>query len=454
MDMMSDERLITFCRSLSDAVRSGLPLSEAFSTLSKSAAHGKIIAGAAKMTADGSSLHEALRAQGIFPPVLIALIRAGEEGGKTEEFLDLFAECLEVRVEFRRRILRALVYPAFAAILAGALFLFFSLKAVPFILGSLLSAGVAIPARTFWLNDMAAKLYNNWPPVIIFICLSALALMALLRSGPGRKLSALAGHWLPVFRFATEQARLYHIYTTMGLLLKAGLPLSAMMDVLQQFAQDDPVTRRRFSRAAAILSDGGSFMEGLGSCMPPEDRHSMEVGEKAGRLDDILLRLGKTHHDLHLHRLKLLVTGFKISAAIALALLSFGLIFTILRPVLSSVAVALNGSFSARPLTGAAAPPGPAPSSKPAGAGRLLPDPSAVTDQTGLFNTSQGRKIAELMKKSGQKGPATPEDGARTQTEAQEKQVPKTKKRLLGPAAPIKTLKFQKINPTPVTPTN
>ncbi|MDT8285867.1 MAG: type II secretion system F family protein, partial [Elusimicrobiales bacterium] len=60
--MISDESLLGFCRDLSAAVRSGLPLSDAFETLARSRGHGGLIAGAARLTAGGSMLHEALAA--------------------------------------------------------------------------------------------------------------------------------------------------------------------------------------------------------------------------------------------------------------------------------------------------------------------------------------------------------------------------------------------------------
>ena len=111
--MMSDERLLDFCRALVSTVRSGLALSDAFETLAKASRHRRMIAGAAQLTARGVSLHEAFKAQRVFPPVFLALLRAGEEGGKIDEFLELYADSLEVRVKFRRRVERLLVYPAF-----------------------------------------------------------------------------------------------------------------------------------------------------------------------------------------------------------------------------------------------------------------------------------------------------------------------------------------------------
>jgi len=449
--MMSDERLMSFCRALTDTVRSGLSLSEAFEILSRSPKYGKFIAGAAELTADGSSLHEALKAQKIFPPVFIALVRAGEEGGKVAEFLTLYADCLQVRIEFRRRIGRALVYPAFAVISAGALLLFALFMVLPMILGPFFTAGIAVPGQILWLSGLPGYLYKYWPPVILVICIAALAFKIFLRSGPGRKICALAGHWLPGFRFATGEARLYHIYTTMGLLLKAGIGPGAMMDVLLQFSQDDPVVHRRFLRVSAMFSGGKSFSESLGGGIPADDLHSLEIAEKAGRLDETLLRLGKNHYDRHLHRLKLLVTGFRISAMVTIALLSFGLFLVLMRPVLSLLTGTQGFAPDPRGLT---TPSGQAPSPAGVSGGLQLPNSYVVGDPTALFNKASGKRVLELMKKSASKTPISTAERSLPAGRQAQPEEPRTGKKKLGPVSPIKTIKFQKKATTPIKPTD
>ncbi|MDQ7772923.1 MAG: type II secretion system F family protein [Elusimicrobiales bacterium] len=393
--MISDERLMNFCRDLSAAVKSGLPLSDAFETLARSREHGRLIAGAARLTAAGRMLHEALAEQGGFPPVFLALLRAGEEGGKTDEFLDLYAGCLEVRVEFRRRIGRALIYPAFAGGLALALLLVFAFKAVPLIMEPLENAGLAVASRPAWLDALAGALAAHWPAALAAAFVLFLAARAALRSGPGRKALSLAGHLLPGFRYLSEQARLYHIYTTTGLLLKAGLPLGAMMDVLDQFAAADPLTRRRFARAAVLVSAGRGLAESLEPLMPPADRPGLEMAEKTGRLDETLLRLGKAAYDRHLHRLKVAMSVFKIAVMAALAPICFLLIYMLLRPVLGALKGA-GDAVVAPPAMDASALPG---REVPQGAGPgPYPPEDAAEDGTAKFNREQGGKIADFIK--------------------------------------------------------
>ncbi len=381
--MISEERLLGFCRGLTASVKSGLPLSDAFATLAKTGGYGRHIARAASMTAQGSFMHEAFSAQGIFPKVFIALLRAGEESGKTEEFLDVYADCLQVRIEFRRRIERLLLYPAFALAFALALLLFFSFKVIPLLLEPLIKAGAAVPRQILLVNYAAEKLRADWPPVMLAIVALILLGRWFVRSGPGRKLFGLAGHALPVFRFASSEARLYYQYTIMGLLFKAGVSLGAMMDILRQFSMDDLVSRGRFARAAEKVAGGAGFAESVAPLVPEEDRHSLEVAEKAGRLDDTLMARGRLHYDMHLHRMEMLVTAFNIATLGGLALATFALMAALVWPVLS----ALGGSGRALKNVLPSLELGASPSGT-----KAVPE-----TPSGRFNRLQGGKVSGFI---------------------------------------------------------
>lgn len=335
--MIQDEALRDMCRGLSGAIKSGMALSAAFETLSAAPAYGRYLARAAELTAGGTPMHEAFSQQGIFPPVFTALLRAGEEGGKTDQFLDLYADSLDVRIDFRRSLGRVLIYPAFAVLLGLGLFAFMSLKAIPVITAPLTRAGAPVHGAASLLAAAGTALGQHWLIALVSLAALWLAGKALLRTGPFRKLLSLAAHWLPGFRYATAESRLYYVYTTIGLLLRAGFPLTAMMDVMLQFSADDPVLSRRFSRAAKLLAGGGNFCLAMGGILTPDDQRSMQIAEGAGRLDETLLRLAEQHRGLHLHRLKTLATYTTIAVTVALAPLCFMLIMSVIKPVFSGI---------------------------------------------------------------------------------------------------------------------
>ncbi len=333
--MVSDEKLLYFCRNFSAAIGSGVAIGDSLETLSRG---GDVTAEAAKTAAEGISvgrpLHESLAAEGAFPPVFIALVRAGEEAGKLDEFLERFADCLEARIDFRRRMKRALLYPLFVVALAVALLALFVVKGLPLLLEPLEDAGLPPPASLARLMALADALARNWQEALVYGASALLLLVAFAGCAAGRRLAAAAAHWLPGLRFASEHSRQDLLLTTTALLLESGLPATQAFDVLGQLFDDDPILRRRLTKAASQALSGSGFAASLAPMLGLDDRRALENAEKAGRMAPICRILAKSHRDAQQHRLGLIVTGSKIAASFAIVALVGGLIWTALQPAL------------------------------------------------------------------------------------------------------------------------
>lgn len=377
---MSDERLLAFSRALADSVRSGLPMADTLRRLK--------LPGAAEMVSQGRTLHESLEAQGKLPPILIALIRAGEESGKIDAFFDRFSAALETRIDFGRRLKRALVYPAFTGLLAVAIFLAFATKAAPMLLQPIIDAGVPVPPAAETIMRAGGFVLSNWHRLLGAFLAAAFLLWSAASSSPGRKLRSLAGHWLPGARFATEEARHYQFEATMELLIGAGLRPRQIMEIMLRYFRDDPLLHRRLSRGAAQMAEGKGFAESIASCLPADDRPRVAVAETAGRLDETLGRLAVEHRERHMHRLKLAASAVQLSAVVALAPICFGLIMLILWPTFSM----LRTSGAQLTGLGASVPSEGFPSALPMD--KTVPP---VTAAASRFNEKNAKSVVDYM---------------------------------------------------------
>lgn len=384
--MLSDERLLGFTRAMADAVRSGLPAAQTLRRLADR--HGGRLRSAAEAVDRGEPMHAALAAQRLLPPLLLAVIRAGEESGKLDVFLDRFAASLETELDFRRKLSRVLVYPAFAALLAAAIFIVFASKAAPILLEPLVEAGATLPAAALKLVALGLWLSRAWPWLLGGLVAVLLAARALARSGPGRMAWALAGHGVPGVRYATEHGRWQRLESSLELLLAAGLRPRQIMEILEDSFRHDLLTRARLSRGAERLAAGSSFFEALSRCLPSDDRDQFEVAERAGRLDETLKKLAEGHRERQLHRLKVAATGIQLASLVALAPMVAALWLSIAGTGMAAVgaalqdATALAGSPSARRPLPALAPP--------ADSG---------------FNERQARKVVGYMQEHGVREP-------------------------------------------------
>jgi general secretion pathway protein F len=383
---MSDESLLAFVRALSDAVRSGL--SPAVTLRELDAAHGRGLAAAADKVAAGAPIHESLPPS--WPPLLRALLRAGEESGKVDAFLERYASWLELRIAFRRRLARAAIYPLFALFVAAVLFVLFSAKGAPLLLQPLIDAGGEPPAGALRVIALGQLLLSRG-----YLLLGAGAALYFLLGALGgtsayRRLRAFAGHWLPGARYALEEARRHEFASSLSLLLAAGLRPRQIGEILLAHFEEDPVTRRRCERGAAALSEGKSYAESLGENLPPEDRSRLLTAEKAGRLDETLGRLAQEHGERHAHRLKVVGAAFQLGLVCALAPVTFGLVLWIMQPALALLKSAVLGN------------PGPAPLyrelAKPAGGYPQMSEPAPAD-----FNETQAKGVVDFMGERGVK---------------------------------------------------
>lgn len=423
--MDSDRRFLDFSRALADSVRSGLPLAETLRSLS--GRHGRRLRDAAELVAQGRPLHESLAAQALFPPLLLALVRAGEESGKLDSFLERYAGWLETRIDFRRRLRRAALYPAFCLALAAALFLLFSGKLAPELFAPLLDAGLPIPDGARRVMDVGASLLARWPLLLTGLAGAAGAVCLLSRTAPARALGALSGHWLPGARYVSEEARIFQLVSTLQLLLGAGLRPRQILDILREQHREDLVLGRRLARAAESLARGESFSRSLADCLPPEDRPRLAVAEAAGRLDAACGELAREHRERHSHRLKVAAKVLKLASLAGLAPLCFGLLLWLLWPTF-----ALLGGDA---LAGAAAGP-----ETDAG---LYRAPSAPSASPAGFNETRAKEVVDFMRAHAPKKEAPPKEVAPASTPAAEAPAPAT-------AAPAKKKEYPKLQSKPM----
>lgn len=409
---MSDERLLAFARALCDALRSGL--APAVTLRELDAAHGHGLAAAAEKVAGGAPIHESLGPR--WPPLLRALLRAGEESGKADAFLERYASWLELRIAFRRRLTRAALYPLFSLALAAVLFVLFSAKAAPLLLQPLLDAGGSPPPGALRVIEVGRLLLSRG-----YLLLGGAAALYFLLSALGgtsayRRLRALAGHWLPGARYALEEARRHEFASSLSLVLSAGLRPRQIGEILLAHFDEDPLTRRRCARGAALLAGGKSYAESLGENLPPEDRARLETAEKAGRLDETLGRLAQEHGERHAHRLKVVAAAFQLGFLCALAPVTFALAVWIILPSLSLLQSAVGLSAKPSPLYRELA--------RPAGGYPALSEPAPAPPAD--FNEKQAKGVVDFMGERGAR-PLKPVPKPKLQPRTPQKRVEPTR---------------------------
>jgi general secretion pathway protein F len=293
------DQLAMFTHQLATLLGAGQPLDRALSMLMdlpEGVRAQKLIERVRDRVRGGSTLSRALEEEHeVFPRLYISLVRAGETRGSLEGTLRRLADYLERAQALRGSVINALIYPAFLLIgVVGSLVLLMA-YVVPQFVPIFADMGVPIPLMTRLVLDLGEVIQGWWWLILIVLIVGMLLGRARLRHADTRE----AFHaWLLSVRVVgplllkVETAR---IARTLGTLLKNGVPLLAALSIARQVTSNSALDRALAQAAEAVK--GGA---GLGTALAETRRfprlalQMIDVGEEAGALDALLLKVADT----------------------------------------------------------------------------------------------------------------------------------------------------------------
>ncbi|HEX2717004.1 MAG TPA: type II secretion system F family protein, partial [Gemmatimonadaceae bacterium] len=240
----------------------GIPLDRVLAFTAAQAGHPGLEEGlrqVRRQVQNGVSLADALAAQRQwFPPLVVAMIGAGEASGALDVVFDRLAAHLEEEGELRAQVRSALLYPVLMSIVATIGVLVLLLFVVPRFTAILDDVGGKLPASTRALLGLSSFLAGWWWLILALALSGAYGLRVAMRSAETRREWHRRRLTLPVIgdlelRYATAQ-----FTRTLGLLLQSGAPMITALRVARA-AVANLAMGAGIDRAAAEVSEGGAL---------------------------------------------------------------------------------------------------------------------------------------------------------------------------------------------------
>ena len=128
------EKFLIFNQQFVTLVRAGLPILKALELLADRLTDpklGRFIQAVRDDVRNGAMLSDAFRRQGVFPPIYVTSILAGEKSGSLAEVLDRYIAYQKLALAIRKKLLVSLMYPAVLIVLVIALMVFLVTYVVP-----------------------------------------------------------------------------------------------------------------------------------------------------------------------------------------------------------------------------------------------------------------------------------------------------------------------------------
>ncbi|MEH6694496.1 MAG: type II secretion system F family protein [Hyphomonas sp.] len=244
---------------------------------------------------DGSSLAKALSAQGnVFPRQYISSVAAGESSGRLDIVLEHLAEYTETRQENRQTLQLALIYPAFLALVSGAVIVLLLTKVVPDVVSVYQRRGADLPLSTDLLIAVSNFLRQFGLGILAALTLLYVALAWAVRRPAGRQ---AWGRWslkAPLFGPFNLRRQAAEISGTLAILIQSGVPLVEALKTAAGVASNDYVSSR-MHLAANDVGEGTALDLALSrtGVMPPMMLAIVASAIRSGELGPALARTAR-----------------------------------------------------------------------------------------------------------------------------------------------------------------
>jgi general secretion pathway protein F len=246
---------------------------------------------------EGVSMAEALgRHPGVFSPLFVSMVSAGESSGALEEVLGRIADILEKRVQLVGKVKAAITYPAVMATVAAAVVVFLISYVVPGITRLFAEMNHALPWPTRFLISVS-NFSQAYVMVIIGLpCAAVIGIAVLWQNCEGKAWIDRAVLKLPLFGPLLFRLELARLTRTLGTLMKSGLPVMAAMEITQRVIQNSLIAEAmKAIRESVNKGDNIAGAMKTTGLFPPVVYHLIATGQMSGNIEDGLIDIAEMY---------------------------------------------------------------------------------------------------------------------------------------------------------------
>ncbi len=297
---VSAEELSVVTRQLSTLLGAQIPLVDALSALIEQIdnEHLKVIVSNVKTrVSEGASFADALGEHPrVFSNLYVNMIRAGESAGALDVVTERLADYTEAQAHLTSKIRAAMIYPAIMVVVGVSIMA----GLFTFVIPKLTKIFDDIDAALPWYTELLIFISNtlaNWWHVIFAVVVLLIWLFnrwRVSKSGKPRWDALMLA--TPVFGDLVRMLAISRMTKTLATLLEAGVPLLVGMDIVKNIISNS-VLQRVIDATRDAVKEGAPIAEPLRRSgeFPPIVTHMIAVGEKTGRLEEMLHKVADSY---------------------------------------------------------------------------------------------------------------------------------------------------------------
>ncbi len=292
---------VQFSIELLALLEAGLNLVEALQALSKKGRSGepqRVLGELLKSLFQGERFSQALgRFPEHFSPLYVATVKSSERTGNLKEALSRFIAYEEEFDRVRKKVVSAAIYPAILIVVGSLVLAFLMFYVVPRFARVYDDIRIDLPFFSKLLLTLGHWIEAHGALAIVaVIALVAGAIYAVGK--PAVRAWANERLWrLPLLGERMRIYQLARLYRTVGMLLRAGVPIVQATDMVQGLLAFH--LREQLAAARTRVERGEPLSTALAAVglATPLAKQMMLVGERGGQMGEMLERIARFHDD-------------------------------------------------------------------------------------------------------------------------------------------------------------
>jgi type IV pilus assembly protein PilC len=286
------EKFLIFNQQFVTLIRAGLPILKALDLLADRLTDPKLGRHIRKVrdeVKNGALLSEAFRRQGVFMPIYVTSVLAGEKSGSLAEVIDRFLAYQKLVLAVRKKLMVSLMYPTVLMVLVVCLMVFLVTYVVPNFAQLYSTMSANLPPLTQFLIEIGTGVRKYILFIVVGLAVAVVALRFWSRSES-------AQHTLDVMKFrAPILGRIWIMYQVaqfarvLSTLLVGGIPLVQALDTASE-SMSSSLIRKSLDKTKKMVREGQPLSVSVNSTgvFPSLAIDMIEVGESTGALPSML----------------------------------------------------------------------------------------------------------------------------------------------------------------------
>ena len=290
----STRDLSVFCRQFVSISTAGVAIVDALEMLgdqTENKALQEAIYNVKASVQKGDTLANSMRQQdGIFPPMMVNMVEAGESSGSLEVAFERMAIQFEKSTKIKSLVKKSMIYPIALTVIVIGVVVVMMILVIPTFSDMYADMGQELPAITRAVVALSDFIVGKWYILIAIIVVAVIAIKAFVATDTGKYVKADLGMKMPIFGKLTVKSASAQFARNLSTLTAAGI---SMVDALEIVAKT--MSNLRFKdavlEAKEKVTQGRPLSEPLkaSAVFPNMIIHMIGIGEETGNMDDMLI---------------------------------------------------------------------------------------------------------------------------------------------------------------------